>query len=216
MADVKAKGAAKSPAKKKLDEKVKINVDFTMSDVVQLDSEGKKLEFSAEPGQFLELTSDVYRSLSRVNALDYVIARDQFKAYQSANYLTEDESTSEWLQTLERIDHTNNAQSHLDIEGKVPGMYYSWQTPDQLMAMGKKGYRICKDKRVRTVYNQDGLKANEIRRNGATELILMETTQKNFDALMAAEKLKRNRMRDGVGSSARESMGKLGIKAVDA
>lgn len=195
---------------KKTTKKVKITVDNTISDVVKLDSEGKDLFFESSPELFLHLPPEIYQSLSRVNAQDYMIARDQYKASLEDAKSGDEDSDEEWLQSLEQIDHTNNANNLLEVTNKRPGMHYSWQTPTKVLMMGKKGYRICKDKSVKTAYNLDGLGKHEIRRNGETELILMETTQANYEALMAAEERKRELAKATVENDLRDSIMKSG------
>lgn len=209
QAPKKAPKAKLGPTKK-----VNINVDTGVDSVVQYDKEGIEMIFSATPEEFLELPSSVYSSLSKVNALGYLMAKAQRDEIIANIPDTDDmDDDAEWLQSLERIDHTKAGSDVLSIHNRVPGMAYYWVAEHKLLKYKALGWRICKDKRIVTSSNrQQNGSSHIVRQNGTADLILMETTEANRERILAARQAARDQFDTFDEGAAAEAMRNAGAQ----
>lgn len=165
----------KTTKSSKRSKKVYISVDNTIEDVVQSENEGASIYFESDLGKFMELPEEVVTSLSKGNQARY------FTSY----YL--------WRKALEmekapatpgiQIDgRYARASARLEVGGRKPGMHYAWIDPPTGRVKERyEGYEFASDENLQTVdKSASGIPVIH-GRDGREELVLMVTSEENFE-----------------------------------
>lgn len=165
---------------------VEVTVDMEPGKVLELDSEGKDLQFDFED-RFLELDSEQVRELSYENRRRYVLTKEAHRAYVKQ----QEDPTRGRLKvkgpTREIKLLGGNAKNRLDaINNHVgKGKHGSWKRPDEFDSALDEGYRPVR------VKGGDGKeKILKIVEKGEAELIAMEIDQKAVDDHVRSMSLK--------------------------
>jgi len=156
-----------------------VGIDTSIRDVLQYDSEGCDLLFESDVGRFKELSDDVIKELSSINRERYRLSR----SYYLGELKRQEAPATEGLEIVGRLA---SATARLHIENPKPGMRYSWQTPHTMRARAYEGYQVTKDPDLETFAGVGEGGTHKVSALGETELILMETSQENFDARQRA------------------------------
>lgn len=197
----------------KLDQFVKITVDDGVEKIIQLDTQGKRLRFAAEPGQFKELKTSEVNKLSEFNKLAYQLARVDYEENQDDQRAEEDD-------LLARLGFGSNkgqAKSRLFVEGKQAGMVYYWCRPDTL---GKfvnpvEKWVIVQKGPERTLGNPEGDEPHVIGTKGSEELILVKRSAAWDRTRKAAEKGEIHEAQESLDDKYKAVIERQGTPAID-
>ena len=170
------------PEENKVEEKgerIFISLDDSIEKIVSLDKEGVDLFFEDDPGRFRELPEKVLDDLYKKN-------RERYKASWEINKrrVREEEHPEEFKTPGITVNpRFATARARLQVEGKKPGFHYVWKAPHELTSAARMGYRIAKHPGLKT-FGNEGDETHKVSAFGEDELILAETTQENYDAIL--------------------------------
>lgn len=189
--------------KEKVDKKITISVDNSPEEVVQWDSEGKRLEFEHDAKRFLRLPSDVVRELSYENKRRYYVSKGM--AEETIDLSSYDK------RNIKPRPGFAMASDRLAVYNKKPGMEYCWKRPDELRQAHMDGYREVQDPDIKT-FGGDVGSTHTVGMYGDTELVLMEIPKETRDRQRAALRQKDEIRRKGVESTAIADLQRSGGK----
>lgn len=200
----KKTGAGEKTSKTSNEEKtVKISIDNTPEEVVQLDSEGKELYFEDSRDRFLELPSDAAGGLGFYNKQRYFTARNIMMGEL-------DLSGADGRRYKPQPGRATAAEQ-MSVYGKDPRFHYCWKRPDELRQAQREGYRIANDPNLDTFYGDAG-SSHTVGFKGQEEMVLTKIPVDDYEARKASAVKKSKARRAAVEENAIADMLKGGGK----
>ena len=184
-----------------------ISVDTKLSTMLQYDQQGKMLTFDTDPGKFKELTKEEMMELSNENRMRYWQAKEIYKALKE-----EEDGENDWKQHISIDEQYASPSERLEVKNPSSGYRYYKASPSKMGKHQKKGYEIVPDSDPAHI-GMSGKK--KIGTMGKDELVLMRTTEENYQKLQE-EKDKQNERRKGAPEEGGRDLGySLGIETRD-
>ena len=156
--------------------RIDITIDTGAEDVVKLNNEGCDLFFNEEVGRFKELPEDIFRALRIDNKNRYAVSKvlnDSAKKAATRSPLSDRVKVSGRLAS---------ATARLEVEGKDPNKHYAWKRTDEEMDWERAGFKVAEGDNLRTLVSSPS-GVHRVGMHGQDELILVETSNENADAI---------------------------------
>lgn len=170
---VKAEKAVAAPPPVVGLKKMTITLDNTPEEVLSYDRDGYLLSFDDSPAKFLDLPTAVYKELSMRNRDSYSVS---YTFYRKS--LEERDNPPSGIRVEGR---GASATQRLKVTDPREGVHKAWIRPDMVDEFQAKGYKVSNDPRVKT-FGSDPGSTHTVAAYGATELILAEIPEKDFQA----------------------------------
>jgi hypothetical protein len=156
-------------------EKIKITLDKTKEEVLELDEKGAELYFDDE--SFLDLGDDA-KNLSHDNRIRYSVAKE---AHLDAEK-QKDVVPSEISITSRMVTATNR----LDVKGADPKMHLCWKRTDELQLCYQQGYTHCREGKDGISFGGEKGRIIVLGAAGHEELYLMQIPKEKAEEMERA------------------------------
>jgi hypothetical protein len=193
------KGVDKPKHKAKIPERVDVGVDMSEEDVLKYDQDGKNLFFDGELGKFRELSDETLAKLSNLNRVRY------FSSLGEYTYNKKREHEPKIAERVKVSPRYATATKRLEVFNKNPDKHYVWKRTDEIRSAEYEGYQRSFDDSLDT-FGSDVGSAHTVGADGHTELVLMETSQENYQKRQRAISEKSKRRIEAVENTAKEEM----------
>lgn len=172
------------PKTEKVSKRYIVDSSMSPATVVELDLSGGELLFEQKE-DFLALSEDIVRSLTRENRSRYSVARQYHETWRG-------EDDKEFVERFSVSAEANGSASDKLNQTKVrKGLRERWCRPDTVNKRLADGYKVLSKDEASTFLGSKG-GHHEISRDGKTELVLMgipeELYQKRQEAKAAKNK----------------------------
>jgi hypothetical protein len=152
--------------KKKKPEKITVDIDTPLEEVLKLNDDGKDLFFDSTPGKFKRLTAETLTKLRQANKTRYLVSRGLCETEREAV------KPSQKFTVQPRF---STATNRLEVRNKDPNMHYCWKRTDELQQAEYEGFvPAYSDSELQSFGNIDGTGNNVVRGGGMDELVLMK------------------------------------------
>lgn len=184
---------------------VRVNIDTSFADMLEYDVDGKKLLFSDEPGEFVELPRKVLSELSRDNRQRYYLARGDWEEKLATREIPE-------LSELEIEGRFETATRRLEVGGKHPGKDYRWGRASRAKEYLSKGWLVAKGDRLATADSTPS-GVHKVASKGVDELVLFEQSAERASERAQVKKERSRRLVEGQDQKAESEIASVNPSA---
>lgn len=129
-------------------QKVVINVETPMEDIVKYSDEGRSLIFRPEPGEFPDIPEDYLLRLSKKNKDSYLVSKSLHEDRM------ENADDEEIYADIAVGENAGNARQRLSVEDLPKNLHHRWVRPDRVGHYERRGYTVYHGKDAKTFGNQ--------------------------------------------------------------
>lgn len=184
-----------------------IDIDTKISTMVKYDQEGKMLTFNTDPDRFKELDKEVLKELSHENRMRYAQAKEIYKVL-----LEEEKEDQSWKDEINIDEQYASPTKRLEVKNPSKGYRYYKANPGNIGQYEQLGYHIAPDSDKASIGMSGSKKIGTL---GRDELVLMRTTEENYQKIQEEKKQKREKRKGAAEQSGRDLGESLGIETKD-
>jgi len=162
--ETKGTNSSKAEEKSNNSKTVKVSVDNSPDEVVELNNQGVELYFDDTKDRFLELPPHIAEDLGFYNKQRYFTAR---------NIVQGELDLSKNAKGYRPQPGQATAAEQMTVYGKDSRYHYCWKRPDELRQAERNGYRVANDPNLDTFYGDVG-SSHTVGEKGQEELVLMK------------------------------------------